>query len=257
MATWHDLEKELNRWHAAGEQASLWWRDDDAGALDPQLEHLLALAARYHVPLHLAVVPLAAQPELVRRLAASGENYVLQHGYAHVNHEPIGGGASEIGVSRSVPLQLADLKAGRERLRALEFANLLPVLAPPWNRIGAATVRHLPGLGFRLLSTSLPRAAVEPVSGLLQVNIHADPIRWRGGARFRGTAKTLACIVEHLQQRRLGDADKAEPTGLSTHHLQTMEEAWGFVEELLDRLVAHPATHWARLAQLMNHRQTA
>ena len=128
--------------------------------------------------------------------------------------------------------------------------NLLPAFAPPWNRIAAETVAHLPALGYRLLSTCHRRESAMPAAGLHQVNIHVDPIRWKGGASFRGTEATLEILVRHLRQRRTGLADPDEPTGLSTHHLQTDEPVWGFLEELLSRLGRDKGAAWVRLVSL-------
>ena len=30
MATWNDLQAELDQWGAEGREATIWWRDDDA-----------------------------------------------------------------------------------------------------------------------------------------------------------------------------------------------------------------------------------
>ena len=57
MASWGDLEGELDRWTEAGLLATLWWCDDDAAALNPEIERLLGLSETYRVPLHLATIP--------------------------------------------------------------------------------------------------------------------------------------------------------------------------------------------------------
>jgi len=81
----------------------------------------------------------------------------------------------------------------------------------------------------------------------MRVNLHFDPIRWKGGAQFRGAEGTLKPLVAHLAYRRAFDVD--EPTDLTTHHLQTGEETWAFQDALLDRLAGR--VHWARLADMM------
>ena len=251
MATWSDLERELGLWQAAGETPTFWWRDDDAEAPTSALDRLLALAGRYRAPLHLAVVPAGVSACLAERLAAAGDVFVLQHGFAHTNHEPAGARASEIGRNRATALQLQDLQEGWRRLAEAGLPNLLPALAPPWNRIAEETVPHLPGLGYRLLSRFDAREAQAAVLGLCQVNIHCDPIRWKGGPRFRGEEATLEILVRHLAERRQGLADAAEPTGLSTHHLQTDGAVWEFLEHLLERLTRPGAGEWVRLSTLL------
>ena len=58
--SWSALDEELARWRDTERAADFWWRDDDATALTPALERLLALSRRSDVPLALAVIPLAA-----------------------------------------------------------------------------------------------------------------------------------------------------------------------------------------------------
>src|SRR5262245_41954303 len=52
---WDRLQAELARWPPGS--ATLWWRDDDAGAASPAFDRLLTMAAAHAVPLALAVVP--------------------------------------------------------------------------------------------------------------------------------------------------------------------------------------------------------
>lgn len=251
MAEWSDLDAELARWDAAELVPTFWWRDDDLRAPGPALDRLLDMAGRHGLPLHLGVVPEGLDPGLAERLAGEPDVYAMQHGFAHINHEPKGLGASEIGDHRDTELQLRDLRAGWDRLTEAGIPNLLAALAPPWNRISDRTVGHLAGLGYRILSTSYPRAAASPAAGLMQVNVHFDPIRWKHGARFRGEARILDGICRHLADRREGLVDRDEPTGMVTHHLQTSDEVWDFMDRLLDHL-SHRSARWVRLADLLD-----
>lgn len=250
MATWQDLDDELAAWRGGGLKPSFWWRDDDAEAATPALDRLIALAERHGAPLHLSVVPGGLCASLRERLERAQDVYVMQHGYAHINHEPPGARASEVGQHRPLADQIADLQDGWRRLMEARLPNLLPAFVPPWNRIGDKTAACLPNLGFRLLSACHARESASPHPGLHQVNIHMDPIRWKGGAAFRGTEATLEILVRHLRERRTGLADPEEPTGISTHHLQTGEQAWAFLEELLARLGHRSEMEWFRLASL-------
>ncbi|MGH7318106.1 MAG: polysaccharide deacetylase family protein [Candidatus Rokuibacteriota bacterium] len=246
-SAWHALAGELDTWRAEGRVASFWWRDDDAGPPDPALGRLLDLAARVGLPLGLAVVPAWLTTDASARiLAAPDAVVVLQHGFAHANHEsqiPAGERKvrpAECGAARPLAVVLAEMHAGRERL-GLALANrLLPVFVPPWNRIAPAVLRALPGLGYGAVSTFGPRITVEPVPGLQQLNCHADPIAWREAKRFLGSEATLERLRGHLVDRREGRADAREPTGLLTHHRDMTPTLWVFLTTLLERLRAHP-----------------
>ncbi len=245
MNAWSDLDRELDLWHATDRQATIWWRDDDAVRPGPALDRLLGLAARHGAPLALAVIPAAAEPALARKLAeaqaGAPQVAVLQHGYAHRNHEPTERKKCELGAARPIAAVLEELAGGRDRLGALFGAQALPVLVPPWNRIAADLLPALPALGFRGLSTYTPRDAAQPVPELLQVNCHLDPIRWKPQRGFLGEAAALDLLCDHLAARRAGRADASEPSGILTHHAVHDEALWHFLDRLLAALSAHPA----------------
>jgi hypothetical protein len=241
---WRALGDELERWAEAGAPPTLWWRDDDAVEATPALERLLALAAATGVPLALAVVPGPLAPTLGARLVDDGSVTVLQHGWRHANHAGRGEGGWELGDHRPLAEVAGELALGRQRLAETFERRFLPVMVPPWNHISPRNLQALPGLGFIGVSTFRARACATPAPGLVQVNGHCDPIRWKQGARFAGTDKALADLTGHLSARRTGQADPAEATGLVTHHLALDEPGWAFVAELLHFTSAHPAALW-------------
>lgn len=243
MADWGDLENELEAWAGAGQVATLWWRDDDAKSVTPELDKLLELRKQVAVPLALAVIPAGAHDPLARRLAPLAEITVLQHGYAHENHAPEGEKKSELGAGRPMQHALGELIAGRGLLEKLFTMRMLPVLVPPWNHVDAALVAELSGRGFTGLSTWAPRAAPW-ADGLAQVNTHVDIIDWPGTRRFVGQAVAIGQVVDHLKARRAGTADVAEPTGLLTHHLAHDRAAWSFISDFIARTKAHSAVRW-------------
>ena len=255
---WQALAAELDAQRAEGRTATFWWRDDDAGRPDPALDRLLALATRTALPLGLAVVPAWLAPEVAARLEASPTAVaVLQHGFAHVNHEttPPPGirkiRPAECGGARPPDLALAEIRHGRERLGALG-PRVLPVFVPPWNRIAPTVLQALPALGCRAVSAFGPRAAAEPVPGLARLNCHVDPIVWRESRRFVGASATLERLRAHLVARHEGCADPDEPIGLLTHHRDLDVDFWAFLEQLLDRLRAHPAVRFPPLPTLLD-----
>ncbi len=255
---WRALAAELDAWLGQGRRASFWWRDDDAGRSDPGLERLLSLATSAGLPLGVAVVPAWLSAEVVEVLRAAPQAVVvLQHGFAHANHERhIQPGErkvrpAECGGARPARDVLAEVAEGAACLRTHLANRFLPVFVPPWNRIAPAVIAGLPQVGYRGLSAFGPRAAAEPSPGLLQVNCHADPIVWREGKRFAGAAATLDRLRAHLAARREHHVDPAEPTGLLTHHRDTDLAGWAFLEELLGRLRAHPTAAFPPLASLL------
>jgi len=233
---WSDLEAELDRWSGAGRQATFWWRDDDAVAETPALARLLELSEG--IPLALAVIPGNAETSLVKALAGHETVRVVQHGWRHINH----GGAvkGELGPERALGERCDELAAGRDRLRAMFGAGVLPMLVPPWNRIGADLVPLLPALGFRALSIDRPRRAPFAAPGLAAINTHVDLVDWNS-RYFLGESAALGRAVEHLSARRLGLADAAELTGILTHHLIQDTATAKFLRRFLATVREHRA----------------
>ncbi|HET7672390.1 MAG TPA: hypothetical protein VFK84_18425 [Burkholderiales bacterium] len=225
--TWRALEEEFARWRAAGRTPDFWWRDDDATKPTPELRRLLALSASSNVPLALAVIPLAAVPELFAELSAS----VLMHGTDHRNRAAAGEKKTEFAVTEGEDAALARLASGRARLAALAGGAFVPVLAPPWNRVKPSLVPRLASAGLRGLSRYGARAS----GTRAEVNTHVDIIDWRGSRGFCGEQAALALAVRHLAARRTGAADAEEPTGVLTHHAVHDAAAWDFLEQLFAR----------------------
>jgi peptidoglycan/xylan/chitin deacetylase (PgdA/CDA1 family) len=244
MPTWRALEDELDRWGEAGLPATFWWRDDDAGPRCPALERLLDLRRRLGVALAVAAVPAWLEPWAIDRLAVDPGVDVLQHGRDHVNRSGAMEKKCEFPEARPIARSLDDLRAGSEALRQRLGDRVLPVLAPPWNRIPEALAVRLGEAGFMGLSGFGPRPRRRLAHGLVVVNTHVDVIAWRGDRGFVGEAVALAVAVGHLQARRLGESDRAEPTGLLTHHRDHDAGAWRFVEALIGTTARHPAARW-------------
>jgi len=240
---WGRLAAELELWPSG--EASFWWRDDDAVAPTTALDRLLALGPQ---PLALAVIPASLDPALPAHLAGRRVD-VLQHGYAHRNHEPPEHKKAELGEARPAAAVLEELRVGWQRLAAAFTDRALPVLVPPWNRITTPLIRHLPDSGYQGLSTYGPRQpfpfppGASGRSDVLQANTHVDIIDWQS-RRFRGVPAVIDRVLDHLSARRTGHVDAAEPTGLLTHHLAMDDAAFDFTAEFLERTARHPAVHW-------------
>lgn len=235
MTNWVDLQAELDAWGAAGLTATFWWRDDDAEQPGPVLDRLFALSARHAAPLALAVVPARASAfDLPRGVQ------VVQHGHAHDNRAAPAEKKCEFPATRPLADGIAAIADGWQRLRDLFGAAAIPLFVPPWNRIAPAYLPALPAIGMRGISTYGARKQADE-AGLRVVNTHIDPIDWRGARGFAGDAVALALAVTHLQARRQGQADAAEPTGLLTHHLAHDEASWTFVDRFLAEVAGHGA----------------
>lgn len=243
MSTWADLTEELDQWHAAGRVATFWWRDDDATAPSSALDRLLSLQQKHLAPLMIAVIPARAEPDLARRLTGIAGLSIVQHGWAHANHAPVGASKAELGADRPAALVLGELARGQIVLDRL-FGAWLRLLVPPHNRIARPLAEALPAAGYIGLSTYNPRRRA--IAGLMQVNTHVDIMNWVTRA-FGGEAPALALALAHLRARRAGTADPEEPTGLLTHHLAHDEGAWAFTDRFLAAVAGHPA---ARLVDL-------
>lgn len=249
VADWRILTAELDQWTAAGLVASFWWRDDDAVAVTPALERLLALRVKTGIPLALAVIPARAEPSLAELLSRSLEIAALQHGYVHENHAGVSAKKSEFPPDRPLAQRLADLRAGRERLKGLFGAQLQPVLVPPWNRAGEDLLPHLSALGFQAISGFKSYAERQAAVGLIRLNTQVDPIDWRGGNPADGAARALEAARDALRAMRLGTSP-LQPLGLLTHHLRHDEAVWDFTAGFL-AAARHPAVLWIDVASTL------
>ena len=253
-AAWQAFDDELARWGEAGRSVDFWWRDDDACREHPALSRLLALAERAAVPLGLAVIPEGAQAGLFDNLPATVA--VLQHGCDHANRAAAGDKKCEFPETEAQADALARLTNGRRGLMALTAGCALPVLVPPWNRLGDRLATSLPGAGYAGLSRFGERKVSSAGARLVEINTHVDLIDWRGSRGFAGEAAVLGQAVRHMAARRDGRdtsgrrVDGAEPIGWLSHHLVHDEAAWAFLARLFERTGSRPAVHWRHPAEL-------
>ena len=247
---WALLEAELNAWLNAGRVASFWWRDDDAVKAGSKLEQLIDITS--NTGLLLAVIPTRLDASLATLLADTPHVYIAQHGYAHINHAPrgLGLGAWELGMHRGLETVMDELNAGRAILKDQFQSRCLPVLVPPWNRIAPELMRPIAASGFCGLSAFGPREKTNSAQGMTVINAHCDPIRWKSGAKFRGTTKTISQLCEHLKARRAGSVDADEPTGFLTHHIDLDAAGWKFSTRLANMIQQHEAAQWCSPQQL-------
>lgn len=221
-----DLDAEIAHWRAAGLHGRFFLRDDDATEPSPALERLLALVARFHAPLLLAVIPEPATPALAARLEVEPLIHPCQHGFAHRNHAAAGEKACEIGGARPIERVLDEILRGHGKLVRLFGDRLRQIFVPPWNRIDAAVAPHLPGLGFGVLSTFGP-PRFSGINGLVEINCDLDIIDWKRGRVGIAHDRLCSKLVDALRMAR---GAQGAPVGILTHHLAHDETAWGFLE---------------------------
>lgn len=245
------LTRELDAWIGLDAKAELWWRDDDAAEPCVELDHLFRLSAEHAVPCGLAAVPAKAGEPLRKNISGQHDIWVLQHGWAHINHAEKGQGAWELGLHRPMSVVLEELRNGMVKLRQLFKSRFLPVLVPPWNNVNSEILPYLPVMGFQGLSTGyvLPRPV--PPGGLRVVDAHCDLLSWKTKpATFAGAQKCVKLIVAHLRDKRAGAVAPDEPTGVLTHHQAMDPDAWAFLDTLMSLVNAHPAGVWVSPADI-------
>ena len=244
MNIFDPLLEELDQWNFEGEEATFWWRDDDAQTDQPALVNLAELSRRYAVPIALAVIPVGAEQSLWELIERYPTLTVLQHGYRHQNHAPEGEKKQELGEHRALQTVLAEIEDGFRLLGAAPEGRLCPVLVPPWNRLSPDLLPCLQEIGLKGLSCFGARKVSLASDNLWIVNTHVDIMQWKPDRKFIGETRVVKQMVSHLQDKRLGVADRAEPTGLLTHHLVHSEICWTFLEQLLATMDDHPAASW-------------
>jgi len=222
------LGSELKLWAKAGRAPVLWWRDDDARGPTGALEQLLTLARRHRAPLTLAAIAGPHLTDLVRRMETEPGVEIAVHGFKHVNRQPEGQGFGEIIDSDEVEWVRAQLRA---TVMAFHRAGVAPTLfVPPWNNLRPQLIAALPDSPLRAVSGFDGATGVD--GGVARLDAHLDVLRWKDGARFRGTWKFLSRMRRLLKQRRLaGQWD--EPIGILTHHLDHDHATWLFLERFL------------------------
>jgi peptidoglycan/xylan/chitin deacetylase (PgdA/CDA1 family) len=247
-AEWSDLVDELDRWGLAGRVADLWWRDDDAVTLTPQLDDLLRLVDE--VPVALAVIPALACAELAIALHGRPLVAVMQHGWQHANHARHGK-KSEYPEGRSAAAVAAEIGAGQARLKALFGRRSLAALAPPWNRFAGEFLPLLRANGVAAISTMASPSSAALPPGLVTIDVHVDLVAWQGDRGFIGEAAALGGLLGDLRANRLGAAASAGPIGILTHHLIMDGPTTTFLDRLIQLIRAHEAAGWANPAELL------
>ena len=206
----------------------IFFRDDDVDNDDENLRRLLTIFSSRKVPLVAGVIPKLLTGDCIKLLSEFSEfTELVQHGWQHKNHEILER-KCEFGSSRNYEQQLSDLAAGQKIMNEAFGENWFPAFIPPWNRCTEITHQALDQLGFRVLSKL--RGSQPPVTGFQfrEISVTLDIFRWQNGA----TLKSAEEIYEELRQQILA----GNPIGIMLHHQVMSDEAFLFIEKLLDVL---------------------
>jgi hypothetical protein len=182
------------------------------------------------------VIPDLAEPRLFNK-----DFTALQHGCDHRNRAGPGEKKTEFPATESIPDALERLRRSHERLLSLGKDKVLPVVAPPWNRMRRELAAELPRIGIRGFSSYRG----EPVQGLVQHDTHVDLVAWKAGKRFIGDDEAARLAMTYVS--------KGEPVGWLTHHAVHDEAAWNFLE----RLFALRGPRWISAAELFSYTRPA
>jgi peptidoglycan/xylan/chitin deacetylase (PgdA/CDA1 family) len=231
-----DLTSVLEDLSRAGRQLRFWLRDDDAVEPTRELDQLLDLTRSFAVPLTLAVIPEYTGRDLAEHIGKHDDVTVAVHGWSHGNHAGPGEKKQELGAHRSIQTVAGELQAGFDTLSALYPKAFIPMLVPPWNRISLDVVGALPSLGYRALSVF----GREKPAPLALLNTHVDIMNWHG---VRGGREPDAVFRELAEL--LANPDCPEVIGILTHHLVHDENAWAFLQSLLEVTAGHEACRWS------------
>ena len=247
-AHWRAVRDELARWHARGQRARLWLRDDDAVTVTPALVQLMEMCGEVGVTPLIAVIPAQVREDLADYLNAAPASEVAVHGWSHINHATAGSKSQEFPVHRPRQDTLAELGQAAARLGAMFASRITPIYVPPWNRIAPEVAALLPDLGFRAVSAFGRKPLFADEASLVELNTHVDVIDWRG---TRGGHDPERLTLELAQELAWSRENDWSPVGILTHHLVHDAQAWQFLRELFAETAAHPDVCWCRAGELV------
>lgn len=236
----NDVRDALRTALASGKTVQVFFRDDDIDEDEATLRRLLQLFAARNIPLVLGVIPARLTTDCIALLQSfSATIELVQHGWQHVNHET-SDRKCEFGPSRSFAEQLDDLSRGQSRMNEAFGAHWFPAFIPPWNRCTEVTEQALRQLGFQVLSKLR-----EPhtTTHLPEISVTLDLFRWKDGAQLKPAAELWRSLAQQIQS--------GHPLGIMLHHKVMADEAFAFVEQLLEVLQPSPNVQFRRLQTMV------
>lgn len=191
----------------------LFLRCDDVTRPDRAFARAWRLLAGLGLPLSCAVIPAKASPRLAAFFAgerAAGRRLeALQHGLSHAERAGNRYLKHEFGPSRSYAEQLADLRAGRARMKEL-FGRAPSVFVPPFHAYNSDTLKALAALGFRALSASRRPARLPRGLAFLPTRVTVN--------EYDLELRPRPLDLRLLQSRTLAALREKGPAGVYFHH---------------------------------------
>lgn len=176
-------------------------RVDDVGMSDEERHGFLGEIADIGHSVNAAVVPIHAVraadwlTPLLRK--HSGRIEIHQHGWSHINHEPVGRKA-EFGSARPHSVNAADIARGKALLHEVFGPAFVPVFCPPWNRVNDALLSICGALEFSGVS-AFGRLVVAPPMSDVSVNIDVTKALRMSASVGNGLVQ---CVGEVLSSSR-------------------------------------------------------
>lgn len=229
---------------------SLFFRADDVAVPGKKFARMMALFAKYGVPLSLAIVPVRLTPARWQYLKGFVKNNPsrccwYQHGWRHVNHEAEGK-KQEFGDARSLAEITQDLMRGKHRLEQLMGEAFYPVFTPPWNRCGANTLQALKSLGYAAVSRSRRSKPLSP-GGLPDFFVNVD---------LHTRKEREAAVGWHNLLREFEQALASGFCGIMIHHQLMNAAAFEFLEVLFKALINHPEIQVVNFKDLVGQKDS-
>ncbi len=189
----------------------VFFRDDDGGWVDSQLQALADEFETHGLPLDIAVIPAALSDQSVKLIdnliTADNKISIHQHGFSHTNHQTKGR-SCEFGSERGYQQQLDDIAAGQQILNRVFKARVCPIFTPPWNRCTSDTVAALGALNFSCFSRITGSDQVS--DALTELPVAVDWLKKRKGVSLDET-ELASYICDQFSQSQ-------EVVGIMLHH---------------------------------------
>lgn len=220
---------------------TVFFRNDDVGALDASIVRLIELFEKHGVPLSLAVVPTHATAELADHLSSVPENLleVHQHGYAHNNYPEKGLFRGEFGANRTRAEKEHDLTKGFAILSKLFGARAIKIFTPPWNAMDTETYALLQKNTYLGFSMQRPRGFTNTLirffrfpfilgTSVSDLSISIDAVKdWK-----EKKSKTSAELWNELRDSSF----QKKPVGIMLHDKIMDDEAFAFLDAFITLL---------------------